>query len=128
MAHLNYIFNLSRFSKRIISLIVDAIFVIVSFYSAYWARVSALPPLGSQSFQLITLGVLFITLVVFAKLGLYRAVLRYLTFHALAVVSLGTLISALSISVFAFFLDASLPRSVPVIYGSFLCILCGGQG
>jgi FlaA1/EpsC-like NDP-sugar epimerase len=75
----------------------------------------------------VIVGTIFVSLFAFAKLGLYRAVLRYLTFHALAVVSLGTIISAASISVLAFYFDAPVPRSVPIIYGAFLCLLCGGS-
>ncbi|MBJ6934321.1 polysaccharide biosynthesis protein, partial [Vibrio cholerae] len=52
--------------------------------------------------------------------------LRYLTLQALAVVGLGTLISSLALAVGAFYFDAPLPRSLPIIYGAFLCILCGG--
>lgn len=65
-------------------------------------------------------------LIAFTKLGLYRAVLRYLTFHALTVVVLGALISALSITTFAYFFNATVPRTVPIIYMTFLALLCGG--
>ncbi|EKO3432163.1 polysaccharide biosynthesis protein [Vibrio fluvialis] len=53
--------------------------------------------------------------------------LRYLTFHALAVVSIGTLISASSVSIAAFYFNAPVPRSLPIIYGTFLCLFCGGS-
>ncbi|MEZ9245974.1 polysaccharide biosynthesis protein [Vibrio lentus] len=127
MARLNYIWNLSRFNKRMISVCIDTIFVIASFYAAYWTRIGHIKPLNDVLNQYVLIGTLLITLFTFTRLGLYRAVLRYLTFHALAVVSIGTLVSAMTVAFLAFYLDASVPRSVPIIYGTFLCLLCGGS-
>ncbi|WP_086971882.1 polysaccharide biosynthesis protein [Vibrio coralliirubri] len=127
MARLNYIWNLSRFNKRMISVFIDTIFVIASFYAAYWTRIGHIKPLNDDLNQYVLVGTLLITLFTFTKLGLYRAVLRYLTFHALAVVSIGTFVSAITVAFLAFYLDASVPRSVPIIYGTFLCLLCGGS-
>ncbi|KKP20215.1 nucleoside-diphosphate sugar epimerase [Vibrio cholerae] len=42
-------------------------------------------------------------------------------------VSVGTLISAASVAIAAFYFDAPVPRSLPIIYGTFLCLLCGGS-
>ncbi len=127
MARLNFIWNLSRLNKRLISVFIDTVFIVVSFYAAYWTRIGSIKPIQAFDTQYVLIGALLITLFAFAKLGLYRAVLRYLTFHALAVVSLGTFISALSVAVLAFYFDASIPRSVPIIYGAFLCLLSGGS-
>ncbi|MDN3608463.1 polysaccharide biosynthesis protein [Vibrio ostreicida] len=127
MANLNFIWNLSRFNKRLISVAVDIVFVIASFYIAYWSRLGSVMPIDSQVVQFVIAGTLVVTITAFTRLGLYRAILRYLTFHALAVVSLGTFISALSVAVLAFYVDAPIPRSIPIIYGAFLCLLCGGS-
>lgn len=127
MARLNFIWNLSRFNKRVISIFIDTIFVVTSFYAAYWTRIGHIKPLDDIYNQYVLFGTIAITLVVFTRLGLYRSILRYLTFHALAVVSIGTLISAASVAFLAFYVDASVPRSVPIIYGTFLCLLCGGS-
>jgi FlaA1/EpsC-like NDP-sugar epimerase len=127
MARLNYIWELPRTHKRLISVAIDALFIIASFYAAYWSRIGHLKPLDSHLTWYVVGGTLLVTVFTFTKLGLYRAVLRYLTFHALAVVSIGTAISAASISVLAFYFDAPVPRSVPIIYGAFLCLLCGGS-
>ncbi|OED89108.1 nucleoside-diphosphate sugar epimerase [Vibrio breoganii ZF-55] len=74
----------------------------------------------------VLLGTLVITLFAFTKLGLYRAILRYLTFHALYVVSIGTIISSVSVGLLAYYLNSDVPRSVPIIYGAFLALSCGG--
>ncbi|ATD28503.1 Nucleoside-diphosphate sugar epimerase/dehydratase [Vibrio cholerae] len=127
MARLNFIWNLSRVNKRIISVLVDAFFIIFSFYSAYWVRVGNVEIIHSDSIPYLLATVIVITILSFTRLGLYRAILRYLTFHALAVVSVGTLISAASVAIAAFYFDAPVPRSLPIIYGTFLCLLCGGS-
>ena len=126
MKKLNLIWSLPRLHKRLISVLIDVFFIVTSFYAAYWTRIGHIKPLDDVLTKYVVLGTLIVTILVFTKLGLYRAVLRYLTFHALAVVSLGAVISAASISVLAFYFDASVPRSVPIIYGAFLCLLCGG--
>lgn len=127
MAKLNFLWNISRFNKRLISLLIDTFFIISSFYIAYWVRIGYIKNFDNVANHYVIAVTVVITLLSFAKLGLYRAILRYLTFHALAVVSIGTVLSALSISALAFYFDASIPRSVPIIYGAFLCILCGGS-
>ncbi|WP_047049157.1 polysaccharide biosynthesis protein [Vibrio mexicanus] len=126
MTKLNLIWNLSRSHKRLVSVAIDSIFIILSFYSAYWARIGHIRSLDDLSTQYVLIGTLIITVFSYTKLGLYRAILRYLTFHALAVVALGTIISASSVSVLAFYFDAPIPRSIPIIYGAFLCLLSGG--
>ncbi|EKO3932934.1 polysaccharide biosynthesis protein [Vibrio fluvialis] len=127
MARLSFIWNLSRLNKRIISVLVDAFFIVFSFYSAYWVRVGNVEAIHSETIPYLLSTVIVVTILSFTRLGLYRAILRYLTFHALAVVSVGTLISAASVAIAAFYFDAPVPRSLPIIYGTFLCLLCGGS-
>ncbi|EKO3418166.1 polysaccharide biosynthesis protein [Vibrio fluvialis] len=127
MARLSFIWNLSRLNKRIISVLVDVFFIVFSFYSAYWVRVGNVEAIHSETIPYLLSTVLVVTILSFTRLGLYRAILRYLTFHALAVVSVGTLISAASVAIAAFYFDAPVPRSLPIIYGTFLCLLCGGS-
>lgn len=127
MLSLKHIWNLSRLHKRLISVTIDIGFVLVSFSVAYWARMGSVMRLDDPLTQYVISGTVLITIFAFMRLGLYRAVLRYLTFHALAVISVGTIISALSVAVLAFYFDAPIPRSIPIIYAAFLCILCGGS-
>ncbi|MEZ8144290.1 nucleoside-diphosphate sugar epimerase [Enterovibrio norvegicus FF-454] len=126
MARLNFIWELSRLNKRIISIGIDMLFVLVAFYGAYWTRIGSVRPISAADIQIVIVVTVVVTVLTFIKLGLYRAVLRYLSFHALAVVAIGTVVSALTVAVVAFYLQAPMPRSVPIIYGAFLCLLCGG--
>ncbi|EJL6289063.1 3-beta hydroxysteroid dehydrogenase/isomerase family protein [Vibrio cholerae] len=127
MARLNFIWSLSRTNKRIISVVVDTLFILFSFYCAYWVRIGNIQFIQSETIPYLLSSVVIVTLFAFARLGLYRAILRYLTFHALAVVSVGTLISTASVAIAAFYFNAPVPRSLPIIYGTFLCLLCGGS-
>ncbi|MBY8284035.1 polysaccharide biosynthesis protein [Vibrio fluvialis] len=127
MTRLNFFWNLSRSNKRVFSVFVDIFFIIFSFYTAYWVRVGNVQGIQSDTIIYLLCSVVVVTIFSFAQLGLYRAILRYLTFHALAVVSIGTLISASSVSIAAFYFNAPVPRSLPIIYGTFLCLFCGGS-
>ncbi|GLO59664.1 nucleoside-diphosphate sugar epimerase [Vibrio sp. MACH09] len=119
--------TLPRKYKRIVSMFIDAMFVLFSIHTAYWTRVGDIKLFSSSVTYGVVTGTLLITLSCFIRLGLYRAILRYLTFHALAVISVGTLISTASVGLLAYFFDAPIPRSVPLIYGAYLCLLCGGS-
>ncbi|EJO2020318.1 polysaccharide biosynthesis protein [Vibrio vulnificus] len=126
MDKLAYIWSLPRVHKRLISLAIDTLLITFSFFMAIWVRHGEVAVSVSVETWLTLAGTAVVTLITFTKLGLYRAVLRYLTFHALTVVVLGALISALSITTFAYFFNAEVPRTVPVIYMTFLALLCGG--
>ncbi|HFQ5205946.1 TPA: polysaccharide biosynthesis protein [Vibrio vulnificus] len=126
MDKLAYIWSLPRVHKRLISLAIDTLLITFSFFMAIWGRHGEVAVSVSVETWLTLTGTVVVTLITFTRLGLYRAVLRYLTFHALTVVVLGALISALSITTFAYFFNAEVPRTVPVIYMTFLALLCGG--
>ncbi|ELK8327528.1 TPA: polysaccharide biosynthesis protein [Vibrio vulnificus] len=126
MDKLAYIWSLPRVHKRLISLAIDTLLITFSFFMAIWVRHGEVAVSVSVETWLTLTGTVVVTLITFTRLGLYRAVLRYLTFHALTVVVLGALISALSITTFAYFFNAEVPRTVPVIYMTFLALLCGG--
>ncbi|MDO6542479.1 polysaccharide biosynthesis protein [Photobacterium sanguinicancri] len=122
-----YLLSISRPKKRLFSIIIDVLFVFIAFWGAFGVRYGHFDSFLStdlwQAFFLLTV----VTIATFVKLGLYRAILRYLSFHALLVVSCGALISALALSVSGFyFSDTTIPRTVPIIYGAFLALLAGG--
>ncbi|TEW55723.1 polysaccharide biosynthesis protein [Psychromonas sp. RZ22] len=121
------IWNLSRTSKRIISLFIDTLFICLAFYFSFWVRLGKFEWLMNVESIYTLVGTIVLTLVFFIRLGLYRAVLRYLTFHALFVIFIGSLLSALALALLSYYLQSFLPRTVPIIYFAFLAILCGGS-
>ncbi|EKO3403611.1 polysaccharide biosynthesis protein [Vibrio fluvialis] len=126
MGKLAYVWSLPRFYKRLISLAIDTALIVFSFFAALWTRLGDVFFVPSTATVWTLVGTLVVTLIVFIRLGLYRAILRYLTFHALMMIAMGAAISAVSLTSFAYYLGASIPRTVPLIYLTFLVILCGG--
>lgn len=123
---LSHLWSLPRHYKRLISVLVDTLLIIGCLLGALAVRLGELPPALSNNMQLVAAGTVCVTLVAFTRLGLYRAVLRYLTFHALLVVALGAFISAVTVATLSFYSQAAIPRTVPFIYFTFLVLLCGG--
>ena len=120
------VFELSRPLKRIASLIVDTILITGAFFFAYWTRLGKITSFDNHQIWLALSCTLVVTLIAFIKLGLYRAVLRYISFKALAMIATGALISSISLVLFSFFIDSFIPRTVPLIYFSYVFLLCGG--
>ncbi|MGF1788683.1 polysaccharide biosynthesis protein [Photobacterium swingsii] len=118
--------SFSRPKKRIISMLIDMFFIFLAFWGAFGVRYGDFESIKSieiwQTYILLSI----VTIATFIKLGLYRAILRYLSFHALLVVSIGAAISAIALSVSGFYIGETIPRTVPVIYGAFLALLAGG--
>ncbi|MEZ9259992.1 polysaccharide biosynthesis protein [Vibrio splendidus] len=127
MQRLNFIWQLSRLHKRVISVIIDTLLILFALHIALWTRLGDVKLLNDgDSLLLIGLTVVS-TVLIFTKVGLYRAILRYLTFQALFVVTAGAILSAISLAVFAYYLQEPIPRTVPIIYGAYLALLCGGS-
>ncbi|MCL1067051.1 polysaccharide biosynthesis protein [Shewanella olleyana] len=126
MDFLNNIFRLPRFQKRLISLAIDCSFILVAFWAAFFVRVDDVSIFSNLNNWLLISLITPITLITFIKLGLYRAVLRYLGIQALTAVLLGAAISTFSLVILAYFTNTDLPRTVPIIYFSFILVLTGG--
>ncbi len=126
MQRLNFIWHLSRLHKRVISVAFDSFFILFALHAALWTRLGDVRLLNDSD-NLLLIGLTVIsTILIFTKIGLYRAILRYLTFQALFVVTSGAILSAVALAVFAYYLQEPIPRTVPIIYGAYLALLCGG--
>ncbi|MGU5818712.1 polysaccharide biosynthesis protein [Aeromonas caviae] len=123
---LTFFLGLSRPLKRSVSVLIDAMLLTVAFWGGYWVRLDMAIPIRSlHHWELLAL-LIPVTVFIFAKLGLYRAVLRYVGFKVLWTVSLGIFLSTLCLVTFSFFFEIFLPRTVSVIYFSFAILLIGG--
>ncbi|PSV18354.1 polysaccharide biosynthesis protein [Photobacterium kishitanii] len=115
-----------RKNKRIITISYDIIAIIASLYLATAIRLnewlfSINPPLITT--VLITTG---ITIFCFSRLGMYRAVLRFMMLPALGYIFISVFISSLALAFCGFFFQAFVPRSVPLIYAGLAIITLGG--
>lgn len=123
---LTFFLGLSRPLKRSVSVLSDAMLLTVAFWGGYWVRLDMAIPIRSlHHWELLAL-LIPVTVFIFAKLGLYRAVLRYVGFKVLWTVSLGIFLSTLCLVTFSFFFEIFLPRTVSVIYFAFAVLLIGG--
>jgi FlaA1/EpsC-like NDP-sugar epimerase len=121
------VLNLPRPYKRSISLLIDSVFLLCAFWLAFIMRLDSFSLLYEQNYWVLFLGVLPLSLLVFVKFGLYRAVLRYINMHAFWAIAAGSFISALSITAFSFLFAVSVPRTVPFIFMCFCLIFVGGS-
>ncbi|MEZ9576833.1 MULTISPECIES: polysaccharide biosynthesis protein [unclassified Vibrio] len=120
------ILNTKRKNKRLISVGYDIFAIALSIYLAIALR------LGTYTFELgldewVTLVLtISITIFSFAKLGMYRAVLRYMMFPAVGNIFLAVFISSLTLVISGFFFHTFIPRSVPFIYAGLAILTLGG--
>lgn len=123
---LKELFELSRPKKRLISVTADALFVFVALWAAYALRLETWLWQPGWGHGLVFLATVTVTIVVFVRLGLYRAIIRYISEKALMVVLLGVLASSLALVISGYLLQTMVPRSVPVMYSAFLFIMVAG--
>ena len=113
---INFLLNASRPVKRFISVSYDLAAIPVAVYLALALRHGTLlPPIGETTL-LATLITSVITTLLFVKLGLYRAVVRFMTGTAFTTLGLGVTVSALVLATSSFLTQAAMPRSSLIIY------------
>lgn len=122
---LSVLFDSSRTTKRIVSLCYDALAIAFAAYISISLRLGDFAfPIGVNELTAFVI-TLVVTLGVFIRLGLYRAILRYMTLPAMMAIVLGVCISGVALAVASFMTFSKMPRSVPFIYISMLLLLVG---
>lgn len=123
---INRILHLSRPKKRAISVATDFALLSLAIWAAFALRFESVGWLPSERQLWVSSATVVVTLGAFVKLGLYRAVIRYISEHAFLAILLGVAFSSIALIVLGFVFQALVPRSVPVIYGAFAFILVAG--
>ncbi|QYX56764.1 polysaccharide biosynthesis protein [Roseovarius sp. SCSIO 43702] len=118
--------RLERRHKRIVQLATDAALMSLSFAAAMVLRFESLAPLARPEAWLAIALAILPSLLIFTKLGFYRAVIRFITIRAIQIVFVGIFASALILLLVSQLLGLPVPRSVPVIYGLLAICLLGG--
>ncbi|MCW8885953.1 MAG: polysaccharide biosynthesis protein [Motiliproteus sp.] len=129
---LAYILKLDRLYKSAFIGVLDTVLVLFSLWLAFSLR------LGEFYFPPDTQWLLFaalpiIAIPIYIRLGLYRAVIRYIGYQAMITVAYANAVVALVWSLLPFYLphfvDINLfsPRSLPFIFWMVLCISVGGS-
>lgn len=113
---LDFLLNAPRSTKRIITLSFDLFAIPLAIYAALALRHGEwLIPLD-QSLAIVMLSTTLLTTAIFIRLGLYRAVVRFMAAKAFSNLALGISISALVLASASFLSQANLPRSSIIIY------------
>ncbi|MEC4727748.1 polysaccharide biosynthesis protein [Shewanella sp. D64] len=121
------LFSLNRTNKRLVSVGIDTLCLLISFWLAIIVRTDSMSSIGNTGYWMLIAMVWPISILAFMKLGLYRAVLRYLSLQALTAILFGVLISTVSLVIISYFANLGLPRTVPVIFAAFALVLIGGS-
>jgi FlaA1/EpsC-like NDP-sugar epimerase len=123
--------NFPRLWKRTILLAFDAIALSFALWAAFALRFGVWTPPNTLQQFLIILAAPSIAIPVFIRMGLYRAVIRYLPERALWTILKAMTISTVSWVVLMFLSVLAgggvVPRSVPVLYWALGTILIGGS-
>lgn len=122
-------FDVSRVVKRAITLVFDLSFTTSALYLAFFIRLgeeSTLLYFDKEMFWLLAILVPS-TIMVWIRLGLYRAIIRYLDLRVLSSIFWGSAASVCILVTLSFILRADLPRSVPFIYFTLVLIFVGGS-
>ena len=122
--NLNTIASLPRSVKKIIFIFHDITLMTMSLIIAYLTRFTfSISNLNQTHLWLLLSLTILLTLVVFIKLGLYRAVIRYVGTKMMVICLIGSIASALILVCVSFFVSYHIPRSIPIMY--FLILLVG---
>jgi len=113
---IHYILNASRPLKRFLSVSYDIVAIPVAIYMALALRYGSVTPPIEPNIFAVCLATTATTIGVFIRLGLYRAVVRFMTSKAFTTLALGIAVSATTLATVSFLMPASIPRSSILIY------------
>jgi FlaA1/EpsC-like NDP-sugar epimerase len=115
----------SRRTKRALSVAFDIVAIIFAFYFASCIRLGTfMPPIGSSELLMVGMTVV-LSIFIFVRMGMYRAILRYMSTQAMVSLLLCACASGLLLTAVSFFTQSMTPRSVPLIYTVLLLIFIG---
>ncbi|MGB1951531.1 MAG: polysaccharide biosynthesis protein [Marinobacter sp.] len=118
--------NLPRYQKRIISVASDVCMLFLSIWAAFALRLEQHLWVPNQDQVIAAAITVVFTVAVFIRLGLYRAVIRFLGDKAFLTIIYGVVLSSFSLMILGYLLQVFIPRSVPVIYGALAFLFVSG--
>ncbi|PIE42796.1 MAG: nucleoside-diphosphate sugar epimerase [Gammaproteobacteria bacterium] len=121
------LFGLSRKNKRLVSVFADLVFLPFAFWLAMTLRQGQFFLPDQSPFYLAMAVTAAVSIGVFVRLGLYRAVIRYMSNHALVAVITGVSLSAATLALSGLLYGAPIPRSVWLIYWCLALLFVGGS-
>lgn len=126
MDFLQFLFSLKRSQKRLVSVSIDSVFLLFAFWFALFVRLDSVAVLFKSVYWGLIALTVPISIAAFVRLGLYRAVLRYIGSQAFITIVAGVGISTIALVLLAYYGGVDLPRTVPFIYAAFALVFVGG--
>ena len=107
--------NSSRPTKRLISIVYDVVALSAAYFASKLLRLGIVTEVTNP--ELLCLAVTIgITILLHVRIGLYRAILRFIGREAILRILVGVGASASLLVAFSFFFELKTPRSIPLIY------------
>ena len=125
--YMDVLFRVPRPLKRVITIIADLFFVCIAFWAAMLVRVDSLAIFSNLDYWFLLCCLMPLTLFINIKLGLYRAVIRYIGSKAVKTIGLAVIFSSFTLILLSIYLAGDFPRTVPVVFAAFLMILISGS-
>jgi FlaA1/EpsC-like NDP-sugar epimerase len=123
--------SLPRIWKRVIIVAFDIVGLCVALWASFALRYFEWSPPTTIDHLMVIATAPMVAIPIFVRLGLYRAVIRYLPERALWQILQATTLAAIGWVVLVFLSELSgrvtIPRSVPVIYWMLSFLLIGGS-
>ena len=126
MRLLNFLLHLPRQQKRVVQITLDSLIILSCYALAMFLRLDSWGFVATVETWYVMLPVIPMTIAVFAYLGLYLAVLRYIGSQAITTVLIGVVCSAILIFMVSQAFGWFVPRSVPAIYALLATAALGG--
>lgn len=124
--YLSKLFGLSRPRKRVIQVVADVFLITVSFLGAMWLRLDSFDFLAKLGTWMALPFVVPVSIIIFVRLGFYRAIIRYLGLKATQTILTGVVASSVVLGLTVVLFGLPIPRSVPFIYAMLALITVGG--
>ena len=118
--------NLPRVYKRLVSVVSDVLLLSFSYWASFALRLENQQWLPNEDQMLVGALTVGVSIILFVRLGLYRAIIRYMSDKAFVTISIGVGASALTLIALAYLLQVFVPRSVPIIYAALAFIFVSG--
>ncbi|GAA0841388.1 nucleoside-diphosphate sugar epimerase/dehydratase [Marinobacter szutsaonensis] len=118
--------NLPRLHKRVISVASDMVVLFFAIWAAFALRLEQDLWIPTRGHMIVAAITVVFTIALFIRLGLYRAVIRFLGDKAFLTIVYGVFASALTLIVLGYMFQVLVPRSVPIIYGALAFLFVSG--
>ena len=123
---IKYLTTLNRRTKVLLQLLLDAAAIVASFLGAMLLRLESTMFVSKPEVWIALAIAVGTALIAFRFLGLYRAMVRFVTARILVAIAKGAVIAAVVLFAVGLAVDARLPRSVPIAFATFIFLAVGG--